>query len=91
VNSKATLIATVANKGTSAASGAVVKFMEDTSTVGSTAPVNLDPGASVDVSIVWPTTRTRGNHVVTAIADPANTVSESDESNNKNQATVYFK
>jgi hypothetical protein len=91
VNSKATLIATVANKGSSAASGVVVQFMEDTSTVGSSTPVNLAAGASADVSIVWPTTRTRGNHVVTAIADPANTVSESDESNNKAQASVYFK
>jgi hypothetical protein len=91
VNSKATLVATVTNKGTSAASGVVVQFMEDTSTVGSSAPVSLAAGASVDVSIVWPTTRTRGSHVVTAIADPANTVSESDESNNKAQATVVFK
>jgi hypothetical protein len=91
LNSKATLIATVANKGTSAASGVVVKFMEDTSTVGSSAPVSLDAGASADVSIVWPTTRTRGSHVVTAIADPVNTVSESDEANNRAQASVNIK
>jgi subtilase family serine protease len=91
VNSKATLTATVVNKGTSAASGVVVKFMEDTSTVGSTAPVSLEAGASMDVNLLWPTTRTRGTHVITAIADPANTVSESDESNNKSQASVYIK
>jgi hypothetical protein len=91
MNSKATLTATVANKGTSAASGVVVRFMEDTSVVGSTAQVSLDAGASTDVNIVWPTTRTRGTHVITAIADPANTVSESDESNNKTQASVYIK
>jgi subtilase family serine protease len=65
--------------------------MEDTSTVGTSEPVSLAPGASADVSIVWPTTRTRGTHVVTAIADPANAVSESDESNNKTQASVFFK
>jgi hypothetical protein len=91
LNSKATLVATVANKGTSAASGVVVQFMEDTSTVGSSAPVSLEAGASKDVSLVWPTTRTRGTHVITAIADPANTVSESDESNNKAQASVTIK
>ncbi|WP_083684510.1 CARDB domain-containing protein [Massilia putida] len=91
LNSKAILSATVANKGTSAANGTVVQFMEDTSIVGSSAPVNLEPGASTEVSIVWPTTRTRGTHVITAIADPGNTVSESDESNNKTQASVYFK
>jgi hypothetical protein len=91
LNSKATLVATVANKGTSAATGVVVKFMEDTSTVGSSAAISLEPGASMDVTLVWPTTRTRGTHVITAIADPANTVSESDESNNKAQASVYIK
>jgi len=91
LNSKATLVATVANKGTSAASGVVVSFMEDTSSVGSTAPVSLEAGASMDVNLVWPTTRTRGTHVITAVADPANTVSESDESNNKTQASVYIK
>jgi subtilase family serine protease len=91
VNSRASLIATVANKGSSAASGAVVKFVEDNSTVGNSAPVNLEPGASTEVSIVWPTTRTRGTHVLTAIADPDNGIAESDESNNKTQASVYFK
>jgi hypothetical protein len=91
LNSKATLVATVANKGTAAASNVAVKFMEDTSTVGTSAPMSLAAGASADVSIVWPTTRTRGTHVVTAIADPANTVAESDESNNKSQASVYIK
>lgn len=91
LNSKATLIATVANKGTSAASNVVVRFMEDTSIVGNSAPVSLEAGASADVSIVWPTTRTRGTHVITAVADPLNTVSESDEANNKTQASVYIK
>jgi hypothetical protein len=91
VNSKATLVATVANKGTSGATGVVVKFLEDTSVVGSSAPVSLEPGASVDVSIVWPTTRTKGTHVLTAIADPDNSIAESNESNNKTQASVYFK
>ncbi|MGZ3181903.1 MAG: CARDB domain-containing protein [Telluria sp.] len=91
VNSKATLIATVANKGTAAASGVVVRFLEDTSIVGNTAAINLAPGASADVSIVWPTTRTRGTHLLTGVVDPGNVVPESDESNNKTQASVYFK
>jgi subtilase family serine protease len=65
--------------------------MEDTATVGNGALSNLEAGASADVSIVWPTTRTRGTHVITAIADPLNTVSESDEANNKTQASVYIK
>jgi hypothetical protein len=91
VNSKASLIATVANRGTGDAGGVTVKFIEDTQTVGSTAPVSLAAGASTEVSITWPTTRTRGTHTVTAVADPDNTVAESNEANNRAQASVTFK
>ena len=90
-NSRAALTATVANSGTRSAGNVVLRFMQDTQLIGDSAPITLDAGASAQVSIIWPTTSTKGSHVITAIADPNNTISESNEANNKAMATVTFK
>jgi hypothetical protein len=90
-NSKARLTATVANNGTRSASNVVVRFTEDTRVLGDSTPIALEPGAAAQVSILWPTTRAKGSHVITAIADPANTIAESNEANNKAMATIVFK
>ena len=90
-NSKATLSATVANLGTRGASNVVVRFMQDTQPIGDSAPVTLQPGASAQVSVVWPTASAKGSRLITAIADPGNAIPESNEANNKAMATITFK
>jgi hypothetical protein len=90
-NSKATLTATVANVGTRSASNVVLRFMQDTQLVGDSAPITLQPGATAQVSILWPTANVKGSRLVTAIADPNNAIPESNEANNKAMATITFK
>lgn len=90
-NSTATLTATVANIGTANAGGVVVRFLDGTSLLGNSAAIALNAGASAQVSITWPTTSARGTRTITAIVDPDNWVSESNEANNKMMATVTIK
>jgi subtilase family serine protease len=88
LSSRATLTATVANVGTANAGGIVVRFMEGTQVLGTSAAIGLGAGASAQVSISWPGTNPRGTHTITAIVDPDNWVSESNEGNNKTMATI---
>lgn len=69
------------------ASGATVRLLDGARVIGTTAPVTLAAGRSVRVAVVWKSP-TRGTHTLTAVADPANTVQESKESNNKCQGKV---
>lgn len=90
-NSKATLTATVKNIGTASASNVVVRFIEGTTPLGNSAPITLDKGASAEVSLIWPTTRAKGSHLITAIVDPYNAIAEPNEGNNKAMSTITFK
>jgi hypothetical protein len=90
-NSTATLTATVANIGTASAGGIVVRFMDGTQVLGTSAAFGLNPGGSAQVSLAWPTMSARGTRTVTAIIDPDNWVRESNEANNKTMANVYIK
>jgi hypothetical protein len=90
-NSTAMLTATVANIGTANAGGIVVRFMDGTQVLGTSAAIGLNAGASAQVSIYWPTASARGPHTVTAIVDPDNWVPESNEANNKTMANLTLK
>ncbi|MFL6674556.1 MAG: CARDB domain-containing protein [Massilia sp.] len=90
-NSKAVLTATVTNQGTKGASAVVVRFMQGTTVLGDSTAVTLDKGATTQVSLTWPTTNARGSHLITAVVDPANAISESNEANNKAMSTITFK
>lgn len=55
--------------------------------IGTTGPVTLKPGAATRVDVVW-SAAVKGSHTITAVVDPARAVRESDEGNNKCQATL---
>jgi hypothetical protein len=76
------LTAAVTNDGQTDANGVVVKLANGTSTIGSSLPVDVPAGATVNVSVAWATTAISGLRTVTAEADPANTVDEEDETDN---------
>jgi hypothetical protein len=82
-----TLSAVVTNRGQAPAQGVTVRFSTGSSTLGTSGPVDLAAGESRTVSVASPTAIKKGT-TVTAVVDPANTVPESDEGNNKSSATV---
>jgi hypothetical protein len=76
------LTASVTNDGGTDAGGVVVRFSNGTSTIGSSAPVAVPAGSTVDVAVTWATKAISGVQTVTAEADPANAVIEEDETDN---------
>jgi hypothetical protein len=88
-NAVGNLVATLTlrNTGNRAVSGVSTQVLDGSKQVGLTAPVDLAAGASKTLTVVWKPTGTR-SHTVTAVADPQNTVAESDESDNKLQRTI---
>ncbi|NJC71709.1 hypothetical protein HC031_18570 [Planosporangium thailandense] len=87
-NGKSTLTATVRNTGHAVAKAVTVRFTTPDGFSATSAPVDLLPGQSAQVSVAWPTRGEHGAETVTATADPNNTISESDESNNVDSVTV---
>jgi len=76
------LTASVTNDGGTDAGGVVVKFSDGTSTIGSSAPVAVPAGSTVDVAVTWTTKAISGVRTVTAEADPANAITEEDDTDN---------
>jgi alpha-L-rhamnosidase len=85
------LTATVANPGGGNADGVVVEFRDGNTVLGQTAPVSVAAGASATVSYTWDTRGINGDHVITAVVDPANTIGESDETNNSLSRTITIR
>jgi hypothetical protein len=86
------LTAAVSNVGTASASNVVVRLLDGQTVLNNSAPVaTLAAGATAQVSYTWNTRGLNGNHVITAIADPANTVAESAENNNQAQRTITIR
>lgn len=85
------LTATVANRGGGDADGVVVEFRDGETVLGRTAPVSVAKDGSAAVSLTWDTRAVKGDHVITAVVDPANTVAESDERNNTASRTVTIR
>ena len=87
-----TLTAHVTNAGTAAASNVGVQFFDGQTSLGNGNPVaSLAPGATAQVTFAWNTRALNGEHVVAAVADPANTVAESNENNNRSTRTVTIR
>jgi len=82
-----TFSAVVTNKGGSAASGVTVAFGSGSKTYATSQPVTLAPGASATVTATS-TNFPAGKKQLTAVVDPANTVAESDEGNNRAVSSV---
>ena len=83
------MTAIVHNLGNATARNVQVRFIADGSQVGSVQTIqSLAPGAFTHVTVVWNTNGQNGQHSVGATADPANTIAESNETNNTGSRTV---
>jgi hypothetical protein len=82
-----TFSAVVTNRGGAPASGVTVSFANGSKTYATSQPVTLAPGASATVTATT-TSFQPGRRTLTAVVDPSNTVTESDEGNNRAVATV---
>ena len=85
------LTATVVNEGDADAAGLEVRFLDGESVVGTSAPVDVPAGETRTVSVLWDTRHVKGDRRISAVADPANTVAESDESDNTLVRTVTIR
>lgn len=85
------LAVTVANNGTAPATGVVVELFDGVTSLGTTVPVDIAAGASATVTKVWDTRSVKGDRVIKAVVDPADTVPESDESDNTATRTVMVR
>lgn len=88
---QSTVTATVTNDNQAAAQNVVVRLLDGSTFIADSVSVDLAPGESKQVSVVWDTQKLKGDHVVTAIVDPNNAIAESKENNNKAQVTVTLK
>ena len=86
-NGSSTVSARMANVGQVAAT-APVRFLIDGKLLSTTAANKLAAGGAVTVTAAWNTTGLKGTHTITAVADPSNTVAESNEADNRSTATV---
>jgi hypothetical protein len=89
-NGASSITATMANTGKAAAT-APVRFQVNGAVLSTSAPVVVPAGGSVVVTVPWNTKQLKGNQTVLAIADPANAVAESNESDNRRSITVAVK
>jgi hypothetical protein len=82
----------VLNAGNAAASNVGVQFFDGQTSLGNGNTIaTLAPGATQPVTFTWNTRSQNGDHVVAAVADPANTVAESNETNNRATRTVTIR
>jgi len=89
-NGQYTLTATMSNTGGKPAT-APVRFLVDGTPLATSSAVTVQPGGSATVSTIWHVTGKSKSHTVTAIADPANVVAESNENDNRRTITVTIK
>jgi len=77
------IAAVVHNAGSASATTVKVRFAVDGVQVGADQTVGqILPGGTGRASVVWDTHGQNGTHTLTVTADPSNTISEKDESNN---------
>ena len=80
----------VENTGTTTLSSVATQVLDGRKQVGLVTTTGLAPGAVKTVTVTWKPSG-KGTHAVTGVVDPANTVAESDESDNKTQQTVTLR
>jgi hypothetical protein len=82
-----TLSAVVTNSGPVEARGVRIGFYCGEKVLGVSEPITVGPGETVRMSTTS-TNHTRGTKSITVLVDPADTVAESDEGNNRNDGRV---
>jgi PKD repeat protein len=83
----ATFSANVSNIGEAAVSQVQVQFLVDDQPLERPMVAQLDPGASKTFSVKW--RASRGYHNVSVVVDPLKLVNESDEGNNRADASFF--
>jgi archaellum component FlaF (FlaF/FlaG flagellin family) len=81
---------TMKNVGDGVAKGAQVSVLVDGTPLAVSPAGDLTAGQSTTFTTPWNTKGLKGSHTVAAVADPSNTVAESDEADNKVSTTVTF-
>jgi hypothetical protein len=89
-NGASTIAATVTNLGTTAAT-APVQFQVNGKLLSTSVPVAVPAGSSKTVTVAWNTKQLKGSQTAQAMVDPANTLAESNESDNRRSVTVTIK
>lgn len=91
-SARVTVTAVIKNNGNAAAAATHTRFtLDGTTTLGTIATPQLAPGGSVEVSVQWNTHGLKDQHTITVTADDANSVAESNESNNSANASFNVK
>jgi hypothetical protein len=86
-----TIVVTVHNAGTADATNVPVRISVDGTQLAQPTAPSIAAGSFARVSAQWDTKGQSGTHTITATADPANTIAESDESNNSGSIVVTIK
>ena len=68
-----------------------MQFLDGATVIGTAAPVSVPAGGTTNVSIAWDTAGIKGTRSITAVVDPANTVAESNEADNRLARTMTVK
>ena len=74
-----------------AVQGVVVQLLDGTNVIGTSTPVSIAAGGTTNVSVAWNTKGVTGARAITAVVDPANTVAESNEADNRLTRTITVK
>ncbi|MFY9578477.1 MAG: CARDB domain-containing protein [Gaiellaceae bacterium] len=83
------IVAVVHNIGTGPAANVKVRIAVDGTQIGAIQTIGSIPvGGSGRASVVWDTHGQNGTHSISAVADPANAIPESNEGNNTGTRTV---
>ena len=86
---KVVISATIANDGEAAAPATTTELrLDDDTVLGSVETPPIAVGSSATVSVSWDTRAVKGEHIITATADAAAVVAESNEANNTGTLTV---
>ena len=88
---KIMITATVSNLGNGAAPASQTQFRVDGALLATAGTPAIAAGASANVTVAWDTRAAQGVHTVTATADSAGAVAESNEANNARTVTVTVK
>jgi subtilase family serine protease len=90
-NGASSVAATLANTGTATAKGAVLRFTDNGTVIGTAGPVDVAPGQRVVLSVPWSTRSVKGSQTLVATADPDNVIAELNESDNRAATTVVLR
>jgi hypothetical protein len=86
------IVGVVHNLGTAGAAPVQVRVTVDGVQVGTVQTIgSIGPGGTGRASVVWDTKGKNGTHTIAVTADPANTIAESNESNNTGSRIVTVK